>query len=454
MEESAMTHASGYHKRLQQTKQERAQHTKQRRRQKARDHLQRAQARAQLHLQALEQALVDLGLPETLAVEVEWRLKALGTLLGKIFGVMFPTLFGCRTAYELTRVRGWDKNLPGKILSALPKHKWVRQLQHRGQELLATLWHRVEDKSPATRSRWQWTWVGDDSVFKKYGQQLGLVGTWWSGQEHRVRLGIDGLLLVVVIGDGKLVIPVDFTVRRPDPVGPGHPCRDKLAWLRVMLDRTWAALQRRRLRLPVPLVVADSWFGDSKVMASVALQQHGTLLVEGKRTYVFHLSDGRRVTGHELLSQAHGPWRDSAQLVGTRYIRLTATSPTYGRVTLVLVEQPGGERYYLLCQATAMAAPRLIRAWKRRNWIEHHFRLLKHLLAAEACQVHGEAAYCGHLVLRLLAGAVLLYTARILLKGRVTMEEIVFSLKHHWRFLDSKDLELHALSWDLSLEAA
>jgi hypothetical protein len=34
------------------------------------------------------------------------------------------------------------------------------------------------------------------------------------------------------------------------------------------------------------------------------------------------------------------------------------------------------------------------------------------------------------------------------------MEGIVFSLKHHWRFLSSKDLELHGLSWDLNLEAA
>ena len=66
----------------------------------------------------------------------------------------------------------------------------------------------------------------------------------------------------------------------------------------------------------------------------------------------------------------------------------------------------------------------------------------------------GEDAYDGHLVLRLLAGLVLLYTARRLLKGRVTMEEIVFSLKHHWRFLTSKDLELHGLSWSLNLEAA
>jgi hypothetical protein len=53
-----------------------------------------------------------------------------------------------------------------------------------------------------------------------------------------------------------------------------------------------------------------------------------------------------------------------------------------------------------------------------------------------------------------LAGLVLLYTARILCQGRVTMETIVFSLKHHWRFLTSESLELHGLSWNLSLEAA
>jgi hypothetical protein len=88
-------------------------------------------------------------------------LKRAGKLLGKIFGLMFPTVFGCRTHHELTRVRNWDKNLPGQILGALPKQKWLRQLQHRGQDLLASLWRQVEDKSPATRSRWQWTWVGD-----------------------------------------------------------------------------------------------------------------------------------------------------------------------------------------------------------------------------------------------------------------------------------------------------
>ena len=73
-------------------------------------------------------------------------------------------------------------------------------------------------------------------------------------------------------------------------------------------------------------------------------------------------------------------------------------------MTVVIIDELGQGRYYLLCQATRLTAPRLIRAWKRRRWIEHSFRTLKHLLAAEACQVHEEDAYYGHLVWRLLAG--------------------------------------------------
>ena len=101
-----------------------------------------------------------------------------------------------------------------------------------------------------------------------------------------------------------------------------------------------------------------------------------------------------------------------------------------------------------------MSAPRLLRAWRRRSWIEPSFRTVKHLLATEACQVQSEDAYYGHFVLRLMAGLVLLYTARVVCKGQVTMEELLFRLKHCWRFLDSEMLALQALSWDLRPRAA
>ena len=79
-------------------------------------------------------------------------------------------------------------------------------------------------------------------------------------------------------------------------------------------------------------------------MAQVATRLHGTWWWRARARYVFQLPDGRRVTGQELLTRAHWPWRDSLQLPGMRYARLTATSPTYGPVTVVIVEEPGEER--------------------------------------------------------------------------------------------------------------
>jgi hypothetical protein len=419
---------------------------RQRRRLTAQDRLARDRRQAQHAAKVLEQALNDLGLPADLVTEIEGRLHSQQKLLDKICGVMFPPIFGCRTNSELCRVRGWDKNLPSHLLRALPKRSWLKRLRRLGVDVLVPLWRHAASASAATRSRWQWTWIADDSVFKKYGEQLRLVGTWWSGQEHRVLSGIDGVLLVVVIGDGKLVVPVDFAIRRPDPTGPGAPCRDKLHWVQFMLDQCMAAFCRRGLELPPSVVVADSWFSDSKLIYHVATTHQGTFLVEGKGSYVFELPDGRQVKGHDLQQHREWPWRSSAQAPGVRYARLQATSPTYGVVTLIVVSEPREEQFYVMCLDTAISGPRLIRAWKRRSWIEHCFRALKHLLVTGACQVHDEDAYYGHLVLRLMGCLVLFYTSRVICKGRLTMEEIIFSLKHYWRFVDCEALELKALS--------
>src|SRR6266516_3223470 len=435
--EIIMSPAKRYAKKQAKARQRRCRH--------AQERLDRDCRQAQQAAEALHQALEELGLPDTLVSEIEGRLESQQKLLGKIVGVMFPALFGCRTPSELCRVRGWDKNWPSRLLRVFPKRSWLKRLRRLGLEVLVPLWRHVESKSEATRSRWQWTWATDDSVFHKYGEQLSLVGHWGSGQQHRVLSGIDGLLLVVVIGDGELVVPVDFAIRRPDPLGAGAPCRDKLSWARTMLDDRLAALRTRGLELPPPIITGDSWFGDSKLMTHVRHQHQGTFLVEGKTTYTFTFADGRQVKGHDLL-EGEWPWREHPWEPRVRYVRLRATSPTYGAVTVVIVDEPRQDRFYVLCLETPLSGPQLIRRWRRRHWIAFVFRTLKHLLATEACQAHSEDAYYGHLVLRLMASFVLFYTSRIICKGRLTMEEIIFSLKHYWRFVDLEALELQALS--------
>jgi hypothetical protein len=62
-------------------------------------------------------------------------------------------------------------------------------------------------------------------------------------------------------------------------------------------------------------------------------------------------------------------------------------------------------------------------------------------LATEAGQGHSEDASYGHLGLRLMGCFVLFYPSRVICKGHLTMEEIIFSLKHSWRFVDAEALE-------------
>ncbi len=204
-------------------------------------------------------------------------------------------------------MRGWDTQWPSRLRGALPKRAWLKRLRRLGLEGLEPLWCHVQAMSPATQSRWQWPWGWDDSVCHKYGEPLGVVGRWWSGQQQRGLAGIDGLVLLVVMGDGRLVVPVDFAMRRPAPVGPGAPCRDQWTWARLMLDERLVAFRRRGVDLPPPLVVADRGLSDSKLMQQVHKAHHGTLLVEGKQSSTLTLADGQKVKGRDL-SQGEG-WR-------------------------------------------------------------------------------------------------------------------------------------------------
>jgi hypothetical protein len=116
-------------------------HAKARRRRyrKAQERLARDRCQAQQAAKALQQALDELGLPEDLVAEIEGRLRSQQKLLGKIVGMMCPPLFGCRTNTELCRVRGWDKNLPSRLLGALPKRSWIKRLRRLGLEVLVPL---------------------------------------------------------------------------------------------------------------------------------------------------------------------------------------------------------------------------------------------------------------------------------------------------------------------------
>src|SRR5262249_62400628 len=87
---------------------------RQRRRLQTHERLERDRRQAQRAAAALHQAIEALGLPENLVAEIEGRLCSQQKRLGKIIGVMFPALFGCRARSQLCRVRGWEKHWPAR----------------------------------------------------------------------------------------------------------------------------------------------------------------------------------------------------------------------------------------------------------------------------------------------------------------------------------------------------
>lgn len=101
---------------------------------------------------------------------------------------------------------------------------------------------------------------------------------------------------------------------------------------------------------------------DRSIMEQVVPCQQRLLVVEAKPPYAFYVPEGRRVTGQKWLPGTDWPWRDSGRVPGMRDVRMTATSPTYGRVTVKLVDPQGRGLYDLLRWDTSMSALRLIKA--------------------------------------------------------------------------------------------
>jgi hypothetical protein len=48
---------------------------------------------------------------------------------------------------------GWDKNLPSRLLSALPKRSWIKRLRRLGLEVLVPLWRHAASMQALARDK-------------------------------------------------------------------------------------------------------------------------------------------------------------------------------------------------------------------------------------------------------------------------------------------------------------
>jgi hypothetical protein len=130
--------------------------------------------------------------------------------------------------------------------------------------------------SNATKSRFKVTLAVDSTTLLKLTSKLGLVGIFWSGQ---LKNNIQMIVLYAVIGDGKLLIPLD--IRRPDPTGKGRKCKEQPELVLDMIRN----LKTRCLAKGVDpngwFIVMDSWYCSNDMLDKIS-ESGFIVVIEGK----------------------------------------------------------------------------------------------------------------------------------------------------------------------------
>jgi hypothetical protein len=214
--------------------------------------------------------------------------------------------------------------------------------------------------SDATKSRHKVTLVVDSTTLLKLSEKLGLVSTFWSGKLKREASSIQLIVLYAVIGEGKLLIPLDMRIRRPDPEGPGRKCKEQPQLVIEMIRGLKIRCSTKGLATKGWFIVMDSWYSSHDLQDKIS--QCGFFgIIEGKSNYVFFMGD-ERYTKSEL-SEKIG-WRDSKQR-DIRYARANVASPTFGDITIVLFEDERCLRS-LIMKPNLISSVRIIGAYKLR----------------------------------------------------------------------------------------
>lgn len=346
----------------------------------------------------------------------------------------------------------WGKNRIGQTLSCPSPEVWLRLLRKPMRRKLRSILLKYHGPgvSEATKSRYRITFSFDITTLLKVGEMLGYTGMFYSGMLGRPANSIEVVVLYAVVGDGWLCLPLDLRIRKPDPP-QGHRCQTGIELAEKMLEDLHHSLLSHFRRLEGHYLVADSWFADHHLLQHA--RQIGLIpIVEGKTSFVFEGTiQGIRFQGsaEELLARPDWNWKTSSQCPGIPYVRLTLKNPSFGNVVLVLRNLPKEEKPdYLLCLVPSVTAPRLLKAYRRRPWVEAFFAVCKSTLHIEQFKFRTPGGIYGFIALRFLSFLVFDYAGRRLTHGRLGGGQIIRTLRYHgtlWlkELLENKTLSEH-----------
>jgi len=354
----------------------------------------------------IKESISELELDKELEKFAEKHLGKMVQAFGLILGILLLPLSGCSSYYEFSQEYGLGKNRPYRLLGRCSLGVWVRLLRKISMKLLVRLVKKYHHMSDATKSRYKVTLAVDSTTLLKLAGKLALVGVFWSGNLKKRASSIQLIVLYAVIGEGKLLIPLDMRIRRPDPQGRGRKCKEQPQLVLEMIKGFKIRCLGKGIDPSGWFVVMDSWYGSKNLLDEIS--KLGFIVTfEGKSSYVFFL--GTEAFNAAGLAQEIR-WRKSSQRQ-IKYARANVTNPTFGEVTVVLF-QDADELKYLVMKPSLISAVRLIVAYKLRWWIEEFFKICKSYLKIEKFQMVKENEVYAHICLRMMCFMLVCYCAK------------------------------------------
>jgi hypothetical protein len=377
-----------------------------------------------LYVEGIKKSIGDLELDKELGKFAEKHLGKMLKAFGTILGLLLLPLSGCESYFEFSQEYGLGKNRPYRILNRGTPGVWIRLLRRIGTKLLVRMVKKYHQMSEATKSRHKVTLVVDSTTLLMLSEKLGLVGVFWSGRLKRKASSIQLVILYTVIGEGKLLIPLDMRIRRPDPQGRGRKCKQQPQLVLEMVRSLKTRCISKGIGPSGWFIVMDSWYGSEDLLKKVS-ECGFTVIFEGKSNYVFFLG-AERYNAAELAEEIR--WRKSSQRQ-MEYARANVTSPTFGELTIVLFWD-AAELKCLIMKPNLISSVRIIVACKLRWWIEEFFKVCKSCLKIEKFQMVKDNEVYGHICLRVMCFIVVCYCAKRIC--RETIYKMVRKLNRYW----------------------
>jgi hypothetical protein len=217
----------------------------------------------------------------------------------------------------------------------------------------------------------------DDSVLDKpYSKQIPFVRAQYSGNHHRVVIGID--IVTLLWTDGEKMIPVDYRVYDPSRDG-----KTKNEHAREMLD----SAQKRGFAPEYVLI--DSWYSSIENLKSIS-SKNWKWIAELKSNRQVSLTQGTYYAVKDLdwaSTQVHKVWLKA-----------------YGFIQVAEIDFENGDIAYVATNDLTLVNPETIKSHNSCRWnIETFHRGIKQYCGIERCFSQVERSQLNHILCAFLA---------------------------------------------------